>query len=81
MIVPVISIGDSKGIIFPKIVLDKFLVKDRMDMEVAEEGILLTPVKEKPRAGWEESFKLMHKNKDDVMDDIPVSGAFEWILE
>ena len=78
MIVPVISIGDSKGIIFPKIVLDKFLVKDRMDMEVTEEGILLTPVKEKPRAGWEESFKLMHKNKEDVMDDIPVSGAFEW---
>ena len=47
-------------------------------MEVTEEGILLTPVKEQPRAGWEESFKLMHKNKEDVMDDIPVSGAFEW---
>ena len=78
MIVPVIRIGNSRGIRFPKIILDKFLVKDRMDMEVTEEGILLTPVKEQPRAGWEESFKLMHKNKEDVMDDIPVSGAFEW---
>ena len=78
MIVPVIPIGNSRGIRFPKILLDKFLVKDKMDMEVTEDGILLTPVKESPRSGWDESFKSMHKNREDLLDDMPVAGAFEW---
>ena len=78
MIVPVIPIGNSRGIRFPKIILDKFFVKDKMDMEVTDEGILLTPVKEQPRKGWEEAFCSMHSNKEDIMDEIPDSGAFEW---
>ena len=49
-----------------------------MDMEVTDEGILLTPVKEQPRKGWEEAFCSMHSNKEDILDEIPDSGAFEW---
>lgn len=78
MIVPVVPIGNSRGIRFPKLVLDKFFVKDKMDMKVTEEGILLTPVSESPREGWVASFCEMHENKEDVLNDIPDSGAFEW---
>ena len=78
MLVPVVPIGNSRGIRLPKLVLDKFLVKDKMDMEVTEEGILLTPVIEEPRANWAEAFCKMHENQDDVLDEIPLSGAFEW---
>ena len=78
MIVPVVPIGNSRGIRFPKLVLDKFFVKDKMDMKVTEQGILLTPVTESPREGWAEAFCKMHENKDDILDDIPDSGAFEW---
>lgn len=78
MLVPVVPIGNSRGIRFPKLVLDKFLVKDKMDMEVTEKGILLTPIVEEPRANWSEAFCKMHDNKEDVLDEIPLSGAFEW---
>ena len=78
MIVPVVPIGNSRGIRFPKLVLDKFFVKDKMDMKVTEQGILLTPVTESPREGWAAAFCKMHENKDDILDDIPDSGAFEW---
>lgn len=78
MLVPVVPIGNSRGIRFPKLVLDKFLVKDKMNMEVTEKGILLTPVIDKPRANWAEEFCKMHENKEDILDDIPLSGAFEW---
>lgn len=78
MLVSVISIGNSRGIRFPKLVLDKFRVKDKMDMEVTEKGILLMPVKENPRSGWAKAFCKMHENKDDVLGNIPDSGVFEW---
>ena len=78
MLVPVVPIGNSRGIRFPKLVLDKFLVKDKMDMEVTEKGILLTPVKDSPRADWSEVFCSMHENKEDVLKEIPESGDFEW---
>lgn len=47
-------------------------------MEVTEEGILLTPVVETPRASWAEAFCKMHENKEDVLDDISSSETFEW---
>ncbi|QTQ10728.1 AbrB/MazE/SpoVT family DNA-binding domain-containing protein [Treponema parvum] len=78
MLVSIVPIGNSRGVRFPKPVLDKFFVKDKMNMEVTEKGIWLTPVTEQPRSGWAEAFCAMHQNKEDILDDIPVSGAFEW---
>ena len=78
MLVSVVPIGNSRGIRFPKLVLDKFLVKDKMDMEVTDKGILLTPVNNVPRSNWEEAFCKMHENKEDVLEEIPISGAVEW---
>ena len=78
MVVSIVPIGNSRGIRFPKIVLEKFSVKDKMNMEVTEKGILLTPVNEQPRANWAESFCKMHEIKDDVLEEIPVSEDFEW---
>ena len=78
MVVSIVPIGNSRGIRFPKIVLEKFSVKDKMNMEVTEKGILLTPVNEQPRDKWAESLCKMHENKDDVLEEIPVSEDFEW---
>jgi len=63
MLVSVVTIGNSRGIRFPKLVLDKLCVKDKMDMEVTEKGILLTPVNDLPRSNWAEAFCKMHKMK------------------
>ena len=78
MVVSVVPIGNSRGIRFPKVILDKFLVKDKMNMEVSEDKIVLTPVKDVPRAGWAEAFSKMHENGDDSFEEIPLSGEFEW---
>ena len=78
MVVSIVPIGNSRGIRSQKIVLDKFSVKDKMNMQVTEKAILLTPVNELPRAIWAESFCKMHENKDDVLEEIPVSEDFEW---
>lgn len=78
MVVSVVPIGNSRGIRFPKLVLDKFLVKDKMNMEVTETGILLTPVLDSPRSNWAEAFCKMHEQKEDFLEDIPASGDFEW---
>ena len=78
MLVPVVPIGNSRGIRFPKLVLDKLNVKDKMDMEVTEKGIFLAPVKDSPRADWEKAFCSMHENREDVLEEIPESGDFEW---
>lgn len=78
MVVSVVPIGNSRGIRFPKIVLDKFLVKDKMNMEVTENGVLLTPIKDLPREGWEAAFYAMHENKEDELDSVPDSEDFEW---
>ena len=78
MLIPVVPIGNSRGIRLPKLELDKFLVKDKLNMEVTEKGILLTPVNDAPRSNRAEPFRKMHENKDDVLEEMPVSGDFEW---
>jgi len=77
MLVSVVPIGNSRGIRFPKLILDKFNVTDKMDMEVTDKGITLSPV-HNPRQGWAEAFAQMHANKEDILEEIPESGAFEW---
>lgn len=77
MLVSIVPIGNSRGIRFPKFILDKFKVTDKMDMEVTDKEIILSPVN-KPRQGWSEAFIKMHENKEDVLEEMPESGAFEW---
>ena len=71
MVVSVVPIGNSRGIRFPKMILDKFLVKDKMDMKVTDKGILVTPIIENPREGWAEALCKKHENHEDRMEDIP----------
>ena len=79
MLVSVIRIGNSKGIRFPKVVLERLGIKDKVDMEVTDKGILLSPVAEIPRQGWAEAFCRMHENNEDILEDVPADGEdFEW---
>ena len=78
MLVSIIRIGNSRGIRFPKVVLERLRIKDKVDMEVTERGILLSPVSEVPREGWAEAFCEMHKNNEDILDEVPGGEDFEW---
>ena len=78
MLVSIIRIGNSRGIRFPKVVLERLGIKDKVDMEVTDRGILLSPVAEVPREGWAEAFCEMHKNNEDILEDVPGGEDFEW---
>lgn len=68
----VVSVGNSKGLRLPKIVLKKYQIQDEIDLELRDDHIILRPLPRKPRQGWEEAFKGMHDAGDDqlLIDDV-----------
>jgi len=80
MLISVVAIGNSKGIRIPKSVLDQLHISDKVDMEIDNHQIILKPIKEKPRAGWDIAFKDMHKEKYDAMliPETTEQEGFQW---
>jgi antitoxin MazE len=71
MELPIINIGNSKGIRLPKAVLEKYGIRDKVELILDQGYIILKPMPE-PRKNWEAAFKMMHENGDDqlLMDDV-----------
>jgi antitoxin MazE len=70
---PIIKIGNSKGLRLPKSVLEKYSIKDKVELVLEEEQIIIRPV-ETPRKGWSEAFKEIHETGD---DDLLIDDVFE----
>lgn len=64
MEISVIKIGNSKGIRLSKTLLEKYDIKDSVDLILEKGQIILRPIS-KPRKGWEKAFQEMNKNGDD----------------
>jgi antitoxin MazE len=76
----IIKIGNSKGIRLPQAVLKQCGIESQVELEIKDSYIILKPIKN-PREGWVEAFKLMHKNKDDVLlisEEIDTDLLEEW---
>ena len=71
MELPVIKIGNSRGIRLSKELIRKYKIRDKVEIVEKEDCILLRP-STKPRQNWEEAFREMHLNNDDqlLIDDI-----------
>ena len=71
MDIAVIPIGNSKGIRLAKAVLEKYNIKDMVEL-ILEKGYIILKPKTVARKGWEKLFKKMHENRDDklVMSDV-----------
>ncbi|NHB67956.1 AbrB/MazE/SpoVT family DNA-binding domain-containing protein [Perlabentimonas gracilis] len=71
MDVSVIQIGNSKGIRLGKALLDRYNIRDKVEL-IFEKGYIILKPKATPRKGWEKAFKQMRQNEDDkpLMDDI-----------
>ncbi|MCD6200214.1 MAG: AbrB/MazE/SpoVT family DNA-binding domain-containing protein [Bacteroidales bacterium] len=81
MEISVIKIGNSKGFRLPKALLDKYNIKDKVELILEKGFIVLKPIST-PRKGWENAFKEMHKKGDDklLFDDIfDEENIEEWI--
>ncbi len=71
MNVSVIPIGNSKGILLSKTLLEKYNIKDSVELVLEKGYIVLKPLST-PRKNWEKAFKKMHDNGDDksLMADV-----------
>jgi len=82
MKVPVIRIGNSKGIILGKTILERYNIGDKIEIVMKEDHLELNPVPP-PRQGWDEAFKRMHEAGDDellipdVLDD-DILEEWDW---
>ena len=78
MEVSVIQIGNSKGIRFSKTILEKYNIKDKVDLILEKGKIIIQPIAT-PRKGWEEAFEAMNENGDDrlLFDDVFEDEALE----
>ena len=74
----IIKIGNSKGLRLNKTILDKYQIKDKVEIILENDKIILKPI-ETPRKGWEEEFKEAAENGDDqlMIDDVFEDESFE----
>lgn len=81
MEISIIKIGNSKGLRLTKSILDRYNIKDKVELILQKGQIILKPL-DTPRKGWEDSFKQMHKNGEDelLMNDVFEDENFEeWV--
>ena len=78
MDISVIKIGNSRGIRLSKTILEKYNIKDTVEL-IMEKGYLIIKPKEFPRKGWEKAFKKMRDNQDDelLIDDVFIDEDLE----
>ena len=69
----IIKIGNSKGIRLKKSILDRYNIKDKVELILERGRIILKPVS-KPRQGWEDAFRTMQYNQE---DNLLIPDVFE----
>ena len=65
MIQPIRKIGNSQGILLPRVLLHQAGIDAVVDIEIAEGALILRPVKKHPRENWDEQFAkaMIDKNQ------------------
>ncbi|TXE11671.1 AbrB/MazE/SpoVT family DNA-binding domain-containing protein [Seonamhaeicola algicola] len=77
----IIKIGNSKGLRLSKTILEKYNIKDKVELILEKGHIILKPVAT-PRKNWEKAFKKMNESGDDklLMSDVfDDENIEEWI--
>ena len=77
----IIKIGNSKGLRLSKTILEKYNIKDKVELILEKGQIILKPIT-LPRKNWEKEFKKMSENGDDklLMNDVfEDENLEEWI--
>ena len=77
----IIKIGNSKGLRLSKTILEKYNIRDKVELILEKGHIILKPIAS-PRKNWENEFKKMSENGDDrlLMNDVfEDENLEEWI--
>jgi antitoxin MazE len=62
--IKLVSIGNSKGVRLPKLILQKYGFSDTLILEETDQGILLRQ-KDNAKLSWEETYKEMAQENED----------------
>jgi antitoxin MazE len=76
----VIRVGNSKGIILSKTILEKYQIKDEVNIILEQDSLRIEPIS-KPRANWDALFKenKADHGKEEIMTDVFEDETFlEW---
>ena len=73
MKVDIIPIGNSKGIRIPKALLEHCGFAQSVEIKIEDNKIVLSRIVPL-RNGWEDAFKAMAANQDDVLLDTPTTA-------
>ena len=67
----IIQIGNSKGFRLSKTLIEKYNIKDKVEL-ILEKGYLILKPIASPRKDWETAFRKMNENGDDqlLFDDV-----------
>lgn len=78
MEIPIINIGNSRGIRLSKTILEKYCITDKIEL-ILEKGYIILKPKSEPRKGWDNAFRKMHENGDDqlLIEDVFEDENFE----
>ena len=77
----IIQIGNSKGFRLSKTLIDKYKIKDKVELILEKGYFILKPI-DQPRKDWDIAFKEMHDNGDDQLlfnDVFEHEDLEEWI--
>ncbi len=80
MEVSVVKIGNSKGIRFSKTIIERYNIRDTVEMILDKGHIIIKPLS-RPRKGWDKAFIEMHENGDDkliIPDIFEEENLEEW---
>lgn len=74
----VIQIGNSKGFRLSKTLIDRYNIKDKVELILEKDHLVLKPMAQ-PRKGWDIAFKEMNENGDDqlLVNDVFENENFE----
>ncbi len=78
MKVSIIKIGNSRGLRLNKSILERYNIRDSVELILEKGRIILKPI-DQPRKGWGDAFSSMHANQDDslLIDDVFEDESFD----
>ena len=66
MEISLIPIGNSKGFVLSKAIIEKYNITDKIEL-IQEKGFIILKPKVVPRNNWEKAVKKMIENGDDKL--------------
>lgn len=78
MEIKISNIGNSKGIIIPKAIIEQCGLKERVNLEIKDNCLVISPQSASPRQGWEKAIIAAEdSSKDELLMGIGLEHSWD----